>query len=59
MKTVLFALLKLFSFELPEGKEITWNLGGIQTPAIKGAESKTPTLPLKVALISASAGASA
>ena len=51
MKTVLFALLKSFAFELPKDKEITWNLGGIQTPALKGAESQSPTLPLKVSLI--------
>ena len=48
MKMILAVLLRSFKLELPLDKEIVWNLGGIQTPAIKGAETQTPQLPLLV-----------
>lgn len=48
---VLVTLVNAFRFELPEGKEIIWNLGGIQTPAVRGAEIQTPHMPLKVTLL--------
>lgn len=45
---VLAMLINSFKFEFTEGKEVIWNLGGIQTPAVKGAEAQTPHMPLKV-----------
>lgn len=45
---VLAMLVDSFKFEFAEGREIIWNLGGIQTPAVKGAEAQTPHMPLKV-----------
>ncbi|THH08672.1 hypothetical protein EW145_g2548 [Phellinidium pouzarii] len=51
MKLILSVLLKSFKFELPIGKTIIWNLGGIQTPAVKGAETQTPQLPLLVSRV--------
>ena len=44
----LATLIDAFKFEFIEGKEIIWNLGGIQTPAVKGAEAQTPHMPLRV-----------
>ena len=42
-------LVSSFKFELPEGKEIVWNLGGIQTPTTNIAPANAiPNLPLKV-----------
>lgn len=48
---ILATLVKHFKFELPTDKTIVWNLGGIQTPAVKGAETQTPQLPLWVSRI--------
>ncbi|TDL20266.1 cytochrome P450 [Rickenella mellea] len=48
MKCILSMLVSAYTFELPDKKEIIWNLGGIQTPSIKDAALQTPTLPLKV-----------
>ena len=45
---VLATIIDAFKFEFIEGKEIIWNLGGIQTPAVKGAEAQTPHMPLRV-----------
>lgn len=49
---ILAVLVKSFVFEFPEKKDIVWNLGGIQTPSVKGAEAQTPHLPMKVTLLS-------
>ncbi|KAH8110218.1 cytochrome P450 [Phellopilus nigrolimitatus] len=51
MKLILAVLVQSFRFELPAGKTIVWNLGGIQTPSIVGAETKTPHMPLRVSRI--------
>ena len=48
---ILAILIKSFRVDLPIGKEIVWNLGGIQTPAVKGAEARIPQLPLKVSRV--------
>ncbi|KAI5122854.1 hypothetical protein M0805_003148 [Coniferiporia weirii] len=51
MKLILCVLIKSFKFELPTDTTIVWNLGGIQTPAVKGAETQTPQLPLRVSIV--------
>ena len=48
---ILAVLIKSFKFDLPLDKEIVWNLGGIQTPSVKGAETQTPHLPLIVSRV--------
>lgn len=55
---VLSILVASFDFALPEGKEIVWNLAGIQTPAVRGAETQTPHMPLRVSLLPAGSSAS-
>lgn len=46
---IVATLMNSFKFELPEGKEIVWNLGGIQTPTASNAPANSvPNLPLKV-----------
>ncbi|KAH8110226.1 cytochrome P450 [Phellopilus nigrolimitatus] len=51
MKIILAVLLKSFKFELPDGKNIIWHLGGIQTPNVSGEESQTPHMPLRVSRV--------
>lgn len=48
---ILAVLIKSFKFDLPRDKEIVWNLGGIQTPSVKGAETQMPHLPLLVSCV--------
>lgn len=47
MKVVLTTLLGLFSFEIPTGKEICWNLAGIQYPTV-GTVSTKAEMPLRI-----------
>ncbi|KII90946.1 hypothetical protein PLICRDRAFT_107275 [Plicaturopsis crispa FD-325 SS-3] len=50
MKVVLCLLLE--SFRFAPGREITWNMGGIQWPKVNGTQK--PALPLKVSLVNVS-----
>ncbi|TFY57863.1 hypothetical protein EVJ58_g6767 [Rhodofomes roseus] len=51
MKIVLAVLLSKFTFA-PSGKEIFWNVGGIQYPTV-GVSSSRPEMPMKVGFVKA------
>lgn len=43
-------LLERYSFSFPE-EEIVWRMMNIETPAVKGRETETPQMPLKLTLL--------
>ena len=45
---ILASLIQSFIFELPDDKEIIWNLGGIQTPSTRGSTMQSPHMPMKI-----------
>jgi len=51
LETILATLVSSFKFELPVGKEVVWNLGGIQTPSVRGAQGVMPHMPLRVSVV--------
>jgi hypothetical protein len=50
IEVVLAVLLQSFKFEPVQGKEIRFNMAGIQWPQVVGGPNK-PALPLKVSLV--------
>ena len=47
---VLSVLLETFVFS-PGSQEIYWNMGGLQSPVVKGSTDITPRLPMNVAFV--------
>ena len=43
-------LLEMFVFK-PGSHEIYWNMGGLQTPVIKGSTDHAPQLPMDISFV--------
>ena len=50
-EVVLAVLLRTFKFS-PSGKEVVWNLAGVNYPTVGGTSNK-PSMPLKIELLRA------